>query len=435
MNAAFRTGAMRAAQSAMRTAAGTVGRRALLAAARVTPYVGAGLTAYEAVQAVRNAFGSKNAATQRRMVKYTRGYRSRYSKKSGYRWKKAVVKRYRRKGKVLYRKRYVIPKQAKAIIENNRGGTVEDPNCVYLCNQTAPLGNIKYCAMAGLLKDLMNLHGEKYNMLDDFANCMQTNAATIFIEYRETLNGPGVQSLVYTGAASTTYTTIVSAMYNWNPTNIKEDGRIIAIQLNDDSGKKTEMKLENYQLTFLINLTCKFQNRSVNELNDQNVDTIDRCPCEVKTYYGKGNSTALNGAFNVIDFTPNNIDPTNSIAAAAGGGTEVSTLPPPSILRGCIKSKSGVIQPGEIKGERLYSKINVSLDWLLKKHERARTQGILGDLHHSLGHFKLVGFEKTIGNVTGNTQNCKVIWETKHTVHVFTRNSLQNIQQRRILNL
>lgn len=419
-------------RAAMRTGAGYAaryaGRGILRAAARAIPFVGPAMTAYDIG---RGFFTNQGTQTSKpKSYNYTDAKRVRFNRKAGKPWKKAKYVRKVRKGRVYKKKTYVIRSQPKISTEVNNGGTVTDANAVYVCGSTAPLNIMKYNAFACLVKDLFKQHGEDIRNLDDFADTFTTAGAILTVNYRTNLNSAVVSASV-TGAAATRFSGIVATLTNVLNFTLKDDGRFVSATIKDDNNKYTEMKMEGYMLSYSMITTLKFQNRSVNELNDQNVDTIDRCPCEVRMYYGRGNAPTIDDALFSADFIGDT--GVSSVALAAGTNEDLRALPYAYQMRNCTRTMNYSIQPGEIKGEIIYSKIKISFDSLIKKMDRIIDQGDKENAYHPYGHFKLVGFEKTIGNVSGNSQNVTIVYESKTQIKTWSSNPRNKIMAKKNL--
>lgn len=402
---------------------------------RAIPYVGPAMAAYDAVNSVRNMFSGRSRSTQteaqqKRNKAYTRSYSTKYNRRSGFRWKKSkIVTRRGRRG--YYKRRIpVVPKQPDAVVETNGGGTITDPQCVYVCGQTVPLNILRYSAWSAVLRQAFKMHGQEFKNYEDFIEGWGA-AASITVSYRVSVNS-GVTSVTIPGAVSQRFSSILQTLTNSTTFGMNDDGFFNEFVIRDQVGKVTYFDIQFVSMSFLCTTVLKMQNRSINELNDQTTDTIDRCPVDIRMFYGKGNGPVIDDQLFTADWFGS--AGTAAVALAAGANTHLLTKPRPAELMYVERTFDYQLQPGEIKGEIVTSRFRYSLAGLVKMLERMVAQGIYNNCRYPVGHFKLVSVEKTIGNVSGNTQNVNIIYEAKNTICCTLTRKRNNIMVKRVLS-
>lgn len=400
----------------VRGAVGTLAKRAAGTALRAVPYVGTALNLYDAARTARRLF-SRSSQTAKRTKQYSRSYYAGKRKARGY--------------KIMRGRKYKrYPREPTLVTEVEAGGSASGAQAVYLNGATIPLNVARIHAWAQVVRKVATNAGQKFRTWDEFIEDFGVGAQFI-VYYRAEQDGVELSATV-NGAAGITYRALLTSLNGLN-LNIQDTWQLTEGVWVNASGKRTQCSIAALTLTMYARTHVKFQNRSVNELNDQNTDTIDRCPVRVRVYFGNGNCPMNDDHIHVTPYLVSG-NATLPVTSSTSDGTASNrVLPRAKELKYVTNTFDYVLDPGAIKNEQIISRVVVGVEALIRKADRLSDGGILDKARHSFGNFKLVGFEKLIGNVSGNTQNVTVTFEGKSTISSFYRSPREKITRAMIL--
>lgn len=258
----------------------------------------------------------------------------------------------------------------------------------------------------------------------------------LLLVYRSTPNSGGAN--INIGMVSTTtIDNVALALY------LALDNMVYSPGLQFDTieitGDKTTAKMYIRDFTFdiLSKVSFKMQNRSVNNPSDTFTDEIDRCPITGQVLSGRGNAPLQN--VSTMDLIGLGLSPVE-IVSSNTPSSDQSIKPSPYDFRGVRYDKKLNIQPGDIKTEIVQSKYRIKMSALVKQWilYRKGSGGAAGPFPNETycpwGRFKLISFEKMIGNSASvDTGNIVVRWESEIKMFVGCINNQKNYMKPLIL--
>lgn len=392
-------------------------------------------TAGRAVQAGKRLYEIMDRGTQ--TPPKAKMYGTAMYRGKSWRYGRAVYRRNAR-GRMVMRKKYSnrVKRLFKgATVLEQATDTASGTQAVHLNVNNAPLLVTARACIYALVRMMFKKAGH------DFPEPNQEVGAAfdshnLILVYRSTPNSGGANVNIGM-SATTTINTVANALY------LALDNIVYAPGLVCDTleitGDKTTAKMYIRDFTFdiLSKVALKMQNRSTNNPTDTFTDELDRCPVAGQVLSGRGNAPLQN--VSTMDLLGVGVTPVQVVASSTQG-LDDSIRPSPYDFRGVRYEKKLNIQPGDIKTEIVQSKIKLKLNalvkqWILYRKGTGGGQGPFpNETYCPWGRFKLVSFEKMIGNSsTVDTGSINIRWESEIKMYVGCLNYEKNYMKPLIL--
>nr|UOF78305.1 putative capsid protein [Cressdnaviricota sp.] len=387
----------------------------------------------EAVDTGRRIYDSYTKSTQATPKMYGQAM---YRGKS-WRYGRAVYRR-NRNGRMVMRRKYrqrVNRLFKGATVVEQATDTATATQAVHFNVNNAPLLVTARSCIYALTRMIFKKAGHDFPEPNQEVGIVFDNHNLIVV-YRSTPNSGGANINIGM-STTTTINTVAQALYLALDNMVYSPG--LVFDTIEITGDKTTAKMYIRDLKFdiLSKVSVKMQNRSTNNPTDTFTDELDRCPISGQVLSGSGNAPLQN--VSTMDLIGLGLVPVEVVQNSASG-SDASIKPSPYDFRGVKYEKKLNIQPGDIKTEIIQSKYKIKLSSLVKVWilYRKGSGGGVGPFPNEAycpwGRFKLISFEKMIGNSSvGDTGSIVVRWETELKQWIGVENKERNYMKPLIL--
>lgn len=298
------------------------------------------------------------------------------------------------------------------VIEN--GGTITDPNCIFLGHTSLPAYGVLLTVVQALVKSIYyKAYGrEPQNMSSDQWNLTEIGT---FQFYGYSLGSSGtLTSFAVTPAAATEtlYTTCVTiagqlcSQLNTFPGFTWKFVRFYKTSTTT-STYDVEIDLEFLKVDFEVKSSLKLQNRSVPSVANQEADDVDNIPIYGKSFVARGTGLLLRD--NHSNFVANNCFTSDSrhgvLTYAAATDPTQSLREPPLAINFANSSKASKVKldPGDIKTSVLSLKKRLSFVSFMNMLSRSLIAYSAGNFKQHLvaGQTRVFAFEKLLDDGAG----------------------------------
>lgn len=311
-----------------------------------------------------------------------------------------------------------------AISKYETGGTISDPNCVYIGHSTCFVDEIVKQFARCVIKELMQQQGKGFAMWQETYPLL-TNDYLHFDYYQDasttTIITPGA-TLITPGDS---FFNIANALVSVIQTAFSQPDahvlrRIWWTTVSATGNRVAQVNCKDFKMDYNIASTLTLQNitlaGSVADPDD-NRNAISNNPVQGYQYSAKGNTfiprARLSGDVSYLPFRPayNKGSFTNTAAASI---PEVLVEPPTgSFFKRCTRSGKVKILPGEMKKSMIYTSKKMSVENLFYVFKEYLAAPATYDV--KFGETRMFGLEKMLNSRTSEN-SVNVAWELDQTI-------------------
>lgn len=373
-------------------------------------------------RAAAQALGSRQAKKGRYGTFY-----GKYAGKSRRMGSKVFIKRrgsrrvsYRRNLKARVNRLY----RGHAVVRQDTG-VVQGTQAVHLNVNNAPLLTTVYSCFQALVRKMFSKMGNDVVDCEAVLPAMYTGGV-FTLGYRPSVNG-SYSIISYAVVNTDSLKSIANALYLLVDNMTYSPGLELDVFVYERDNYQTQMYIRNLSFNILSKCSLKMQNRSVNVSGETQTDEVDKVPITGQVLSGKGNCPVQRGDVG-LDFMGVGLEPVN-IVSSSTPNTFGAVKPNAYDFRGVKYSKKLNLQPGDIKTESISSVVKVRFNSLLKVWISYRNVGGASQPNETYcpwGMFKLLSFEKLIGNTVADNQDIIVKYESELKMYI----GLENVTER-----
>lgn len=330
--------------------------------------------------------------------------------------RRAVRSRYvgRFKGKMRKPKRGAA-RVTGAVTKVEGGGSVSDPDVVFVGHGTFPVDNVILTVFLALVRKLFAAAGCYITNWEEVTPYAGTVTITYYSDPADTT--PGVLVHVYT--AGSKYRDIAIGLKTQYYALASGSQCILSkMEMGSTGGDTVKVYLNQCYLNIRLASELTIQNRTVSDSTGSDTTSslnVSNNPIYGRSYYGKGTAfiptllTSTSQPF-AIDKSYGNFKNTATESAFS------TTRKPPdaSYFSGCKLVKNVMVQPGEMKKDKLYSSHSMTLNEFMNLvyDEGEFTTGRLS----SLGKIQMFAFEKMLNTRDADEPSVNVGYESNITI-------------------
>lgn len=325
------------------------------------------------------------------------------------------IGKHRRMGRVYrrrHRKAVVGVQFCREVLSN-----VTDNRCVWFGHYTMPSLEVMKYTVYALLKRLWNKAGIQFSSFNDPILGALNTGYQVGIEYRIS---PlvGLSAVSYTVAVTdTTFLQVADGFWTIFYNTFINPGVAVSVgtqttwtklYLNDGTENTDQLMLTNALVSVESKCSMKFQNRSINTVDDDEMTDVNNVPLIGRSYQINGNTPVARdlSAVNAVTGAMNPCSPVNGFTSYGAGATTALQEPvEPGFFAGKIKSYKLQVGPGQIKTSVLNENKKILFNTLVRYTNGIYRNASGGDrIYSPMGKSRLIALERSIGRLGTETE-------------------------------
>lgn len=299
------------------------------------------------------------------------------------------------------------------VLKWERGGTLSDPQCVYIGHCTTPFNRVVDLVAACIVRELYRQKGEVFTNWDNPSNAVPLQVRIQYSYYTDYATSTQTTVTLAIGGAAT-YLAIAEQVSNSlvaNNTGEKMILRDFLLQTDGTPGAgnwelDASISMKQFYLYFDMYSKLSVQNRTLAgtttvDDEDELAGDITNNPLVGRQYTGFGNGwIPAHRETGLANWNEGFVcDGTNGILnrRAQDVGTTQFNKPPSAYAFDIVpKTSIARIMPGQIKVSVLKYKKNMSINGWLAKYSEEINQANLSNVHTTFGNCVMFGLEKQL---------------------------------------
>lgn len=286
-----------------------------------------------------------------------------------------------------------------AHLELETNGSTADINCVYVGHTNLPIYRAGQTICAAILRKLSQ--EMEFEITDPNAGLAWLTGATVIARGRN--EGVGVNVDVWTYSAGVTTLQLLAEAMWLGIKGLYEQQQVVNtvadIGLNNlivsyatDASKNKVLDLTQLIIKLKTSSVLKIQNRTKGVTEDIDAEAVDNQPLVGKLYHINDAQPKFQTSSNNVAFP---LDQTDGLVSVVAASNVFLREPPHPKMFKASKATNVIVDPGQIKYQRLNGYFSGTLDTLLGK--MCSTSSLTNSYKGKLGSCKLYALERIIG--------------------------------------